>query len=491
MIRRDFLKNMGLFGVATAAPTALLSAAQYTNTLLEVSGRVHATTAGIAGVQVTDGHSVVLTNSRGEFTLKYHEDARFIYISLPSGYKIPVDNGVAQFFKPIDKSNPSKDYEFKLEKLEVDDLNHSFVVWADTQILSQEDAQLLKTQSAPDLQKLKEQLPAKHPIHGLGCGDLVWDKFDLFKDYKEALASTGVPFFNVIGNHDMDIDSRTDEGSTETFEANFGPTYYSFNRGKAHYVVLDDVFFIGVGKKYIGYVSEDQFKWLEKDLQNIAKGSLVIVSLHIPTNTGNTRRNGLKEDPLGGTVANRNKLYALLKDYNVHIMSGHTHFNEVWEKDSITEHVHGTVCGAWWTSDICSDGTPNGYGYYTVIGEELKWQYKSTGKELDHQMRVYNRGTENTANGEVVVNIWNWDAKWETEWFEDGRSKGPLTRSMGLDPMAVSLFKGPTLPSKHPFVEPTLTDHLFKVIPSAAAKKVKITAKDRFGNIYSEEIFLK
>jgi hypothetical protein len=45
----------------------------------------------------------------------------------------------------------------------------------------------------------------------------VWDKFELFQDYKEAIGITGVPFFNVIGNHDMDLDARSDEYSAKTF----------------------------------------------------------------------------------------------------------------------------------------------------------------------------------------------------------------------------------------------------------------------------------
>ncbi len=487
MIRRDFIKNLGLLGVATATPTAILHASEKSDIENTVKGRVKSLNNGIANVQVTDGYTVVLTNAKGDFSIDVNKSARFVYITLPSGYQIPVENGVAQFYKPIDFAQQQQIIDFDLQKLKINDHQHGFVVWADTQILSKEDAHLLKTQSAPDLKALKESLPKDYPLHGIGCGDLVWDKFELFPDYKEALMMTGVPFFNVIGNHDMDINSRTDDCSTETFQDNFGPTYYSFNRGKAHYVVLDDVFFIGVNKKYIGYISENQFSWLEKDLKNVPKGSLVIVSLHIPTNTGNVKRNQLKEEPLGGTVSNRKKLYELLTGYNVHIMSGHTHFNEVWTENNITEHIHGTVCGAWWTGPICSDGTPNGYGYYTVDGDQISWQYKSTGKDLDHQLRIYPKGTPNTKDDEMIVNIWNWDKSWKTEWFEDGASKGSLTKEMGVDPLAVSLFKGNTLPSKHPFVEPTLTDHLFSLKPSANAKQIKVVATDGFGRKYFAE----
>jgi 3',5'-cyclic AMP phosphodiesterase CpdA len=106
---------------------------------------------------------------------------------------------------------------------------------------------------------------------------------------------------------------------------------------------------MGTAKKYVGYLTENQLHWLEQDLASVPKGSTVVVSLHIPTNTGHARRNKLKEEELGGTVANRRQLYKMLEPFQAHIMSGHTHVNEKWEEGNIIEHVHGTVCGAWWT----------------------------------------------------------------------------------------------------------------------------------------------
>lgn len=223
----------------------------------------------------------------------------------------------------------------------------------------------------------------------------------------------------------MDLNSRTDDYSAETFKAQFGPTYYSFNRGAIHYVVLDDVFFIGTAKKYIGYLTENQLAWLEKDLQMVAPGTTVIVSLHIPTFTGAPKRNK-KEEDFGGTVSNRKKLYRLLAPYKVHILSGHTHFNESWEEGNIMEHNHGTVCGAWWT----------------------------------------------------------------IEWFEDGVSKGAPEQRVAKDPWAIELYEGPLLPQKHKFIEPTLTEHLFFIKPAATAKLIKVKATDRFGKIFEEAIMI-
>jgi hypothetical protein len=203
----------------------------------------------------------------------------------------------------------------------------------------------------------------------------------------------------------MDLEARTDEGSAESFKQHFGPTYYSYNRGKIHYVVLDDVFFMGVDKRYMGYISENQLAWLEQDLKMVSPGTTMVISLHIPTNTGQRIRNQEKEPELGGTVLNRKRLYELLRPYTVHFMSGHTHFNEVWIHENMTEHNHGTVCGAWWTGPICGDGTPSGYGVYEVDGSSLSWYYKTTGQPKSHQLRIYPVGRHKDFPEEASVNV--------------------------------------------------------------------------------------
>ncbi|MET0245089.1 MAG: calcineurin-like phosphoesterase family protein [Flavitalea sp.] len=482
--RRNFLKYLGLAGGAFTLPAAVTATPGINESgIYTLKGKVHSNGKGIAGVAVTDGVTVTTTKADGSYSFAGDKAARFVYISIPAGYEFPVDNGCAVYYVPITKKEGVFNADFKLNKLAVSDKKHAFVVWADTQIISKEDANLLLTQSAPDLKQLVAGYPAGTLMHGIGCGDLVWDHFELFEDYRQALKIAGIPFFNVIGNHDMDLDARTDDHSSDTFQKQFGPTYYSYNRGDIHYITLDDVFFIGKNKEYIGYVTENQLRWLEQDLALVKEGSTVVVSLHIPVESGAARRNNKKEE-LGGTVSNRKELYRLLSKFQAHIMSGHTHINEKVEMDNRMIHVHGTVCGAWWTGPICTDGSPNGYAVYEVDGSELKWYYKSTGKPKDHQLRVYPRGKVADKPDEVAANVWNWDPKWKIEWFEDGVNKGLMEQRVGLDPLAVELHLGAALPSKHPWVDPTLTDHLFYCTPSKEAKEIKVKATDRFGNVY-------
>lgn len=485
--RRHFLRNIGLAGAAVTLPFVSRASGLSDFSTLTLRGKITGDGKGLAGIAVTDGRNITLTRKDGSYELQSNNTAEFVYITIPSGYEFPVKKGCVQHFQKITAKTGSFTANFSLNKLSVNDNRHHFVVWADTQILSAEDARLLKTGAAPDLKELAQQQGAGALMHGIGCGDLVWDKFELFDDYKQALEITGVPFFNVIGNHDIDFDARTDDQSASTFKKQFGPTYYSFNRGKVHYVVLDDVFFIGKNKEYIGYLTETQLNWLEQDLALVNKGSTVVVSLHIPTDTGESRRHAEKES-LGGTVSNRQQLYKMLEPFTAHIMSGHTHVNEKLVNGNRIEHVHGTVCGAWWTGPVCSDGSPNGYAVYEVNGDEITWYYKSTGKPRNHQLRVYARGQSAAHPQAVMANVWNWDPAWKVEWFEDGRAGGIMKQQMGVDPLAIQLHSGPDLPVKHKWVEPTVTDHLFVCTPSDGVREVMVRATDRFGNVYQEKI---
>ncbi|WP_207423170.1 calcineurin-like phosphoesterase C-terminal domain-containing protein [Desertivirga brevis] len=494
--RRNFLKQVGLTGTLLAAPGTLLKsfanpfkgAVDLTNITLK--GKVHSNGKGIEGVAVTDGINITTTGKNGSYELVSNNTAEFVYISIPSGYEIPNEKGIASFYSPIKRDSNIFTTDFALQKLKQDDTNHNFVVWADPQIKTKEDARLLKTQSAPDLRDLVKSYPAGTLFHGVGCGDLVWDEFDLFADYREAIHTANIPFFNVIGNHDLDMNARSDEGSADTFKKNFGPAYYSFNRGKIHYVVLDDVFFMGLEKHYMGYITEKQFQWLEQDLKFVKPGSTLVINLHIPTFTNQSKRDKKTEPEVGAVVMNRKRLYDMLKAYTVHFMSGHTHFNEVWIEGNLTEHNHGTVCGAWWSGPICGDGTPSGYGVYEVKGNELSWYYKATGQPKEHQIRIYAPGRHKDFPDEASINVWNYDKNWKLEWFADGKAMGRPEQRTAYDPWAYELYLGSAKPNIRKWVEPNLTDHIFFIKPASTVKTIKVVATDPFGKTYTETLNL-
>jgi hypothetical protein len=264
----------------------------------------------------------------------------------------------------------------------------------------------------------------------------------------------------------------------------FGPTYYSFDVGAVHYVVLQDVLYHGTG--YIGYIDEPQLQWLAADLALVEPGRLVVAFMHIPLESRQWTREGAQRPGVSVSVNNRAAVYELLRRFKAHVVSGHTHDNEHVFEGGVHEHVHGTVCGAWWSGPICHDGTPCGYGVFDVSGESLSWTHKGTGKPLDHQVRVYAPGSDKAAPDEVVANVWNWDPKWTVEHVVDGVPRGPMGRRTGFDPLAVELMTGPTLPKKNSWADPQRTDHLFYAPVAATVREVVVRATDRFGRTFTE-----
>ena len=296
----------------------------------------------------------------------------------------------------------------------------------------------------------------------------VWDELQLFPEYNNAVGKRGIPFFQCIGNHDMDYNKGGDETSDNSFQQMYGPTHYSFNRGKVHYAVMDNVRYLGKDREYDGYFSQNQLDWLQKDLSFVPKDHLIILCVHIPVHNG---------------VENNEELYAILQDRKVHIMSGHTHYHRNVIKENIYEHNHGTVCGAWWTGPVCGDGTPCGYGVYKVNGTELSWHYQATGESVDHQMKIF---VNDSGDQKLVqVNIWNHDPEWKTEYWIDGSNKGSLEQVEAFDPMAYATLLGPDLPKPRGFAEPRKTEHMFKAMAPATTTEIKVIATDRFGKKYT------
>ena len=489
--RREFLASAASMGAVLALPR-VLRADPYAPfptrpagaaAPVRIRGRVMAQGKAVSNAGISDGLRFVSTDRDGRFELVSDGSRKFLSLCPPSGYGIPAGpSGVSRLFQPIQPSAGGEaSATFLLTPLGRSDDAHASIVLADPQTQDAYEMSRFHQETVPDVQATVKGL-GDLPVFGVADGDIMYDRLELYGDYIRAVTAMGVPFFQVVGNHDLDLDALTDEDSTATFSRHFGPTHYSFNRGRIHYVVLDDVFYYQGG--YIGYLPAEQLKWLEADLARVEKGSTVVVFLHIPLRSSLFERHGRPRPEPSNTVTNREALLRVLEPYRSHLISGHTHECEHRLHGKVAEHTLGAVCGAWWTGEICYDGTPNGYGVFEARGDELRWRYKATGHAGESMARVYPVGSDPAAPNELVANVWDWDPSWSVVWYEDGDRKGAMARRNGLDPTATGTMAGPELPKRRTWVDPVTTAHLFYAPVGKTAREIKVEVRDGFGRVW-------
>ena len=465
--------------------TIMASAADKPEKPIVFKGKVTCKGQGIAGVMVSDGVSVTKTDNKGEYLLTGNGNSEFVFLSSPAGYTVPVENSVPQFFHRINQDGKNT-IDFQLIPADTDDTQHSFVVWADPQIKSVKEAQQAR-EVVGDLKKLIDR-KGSSVFHGMGCGDIVGDNPILFDSTKTMLSDLGIPFYQSIGNHDLQYSNRSNESAAEMFKKHFGPDYYSFNRGDIHYVVLNDVFYIGRDYFYIGYIPETQLAWLEKDLALVDTTKTVVVALHIPTALNQQDIDQFSYSNISKSVSNKKALYQLLAPYQAHIVSGHMHVsNNVVITPKLFEHNVSAVCGAWWQGPYAQDGTPIGYAVFEANGPELTWYYKSAGYDKDFQFTACAVGQNPEQPEYFTVNVWNWDPEWKVCWYENGVKMGEMEQYEGRDPATTAAYADKEK-LDYKWITSANTTHLFKAKPRNASAQISIEVTDRFGNSFKKDL---
>ena len=107
MQRREFIKSTALCGAVAAVGT--LSARPEKSTGRFLRGKVAKNDGPVVGVVVTDGLQCVRTDEKGEFVIPERPGARFVSVTVPSGYQC------ADFYYPV--SRATKSYYFWLSPI--------------------------------------------------------------------------------------------------------------------------------------------------------------------------------------------------------------------------------------------------------------------------------------------------------------------------------------------------------------------------------------
>lgn len=454
---------------------------------IQVKGKIFCQGKALSSVQVTDGKTIVTTDRNGKYCLQTTSEKEYVYYTLPSGYESPIENGIPVFYKKINPELKKQSVNFVLNKATKSQTNHVFLVWADPQVLEMEEFPQLE-EVVKDVNKTIATIPSETYIHAISAGDNVFDRLNFFDKYKQVISEIKVPFYQVIGNHDMDYNNRSNELSAKSFTAAFGPAHFSYNVGNVHYVVLKNVFYYGFSYRYIGYIDENQLQWLEQDLKQVKPGSTVMLTMHIPTIYGESEKADSFTSEMSNSLLNRQALYRILAPFNTHIFAGHSHTQWFTQAaPNISEHVHAAASGAWWQGEVCPDGSPKGYTVYEINGDSVSWYFKGVNQDKAEQFKLYKTGADANYPDCFIANVYNYDPQWKVVWYENDVLKGEMTRYWGKDPFAAELYQ-PGKNKKHGWLSASQTHHLFRAQPENPNSKITVEVTDRFGNIYKKTL---
>ncbi|MCQ2141573.1 MAG: calcineurin-like phosphoesterase family protein [Bacteroidales bacterium] len=398
----------------------------------------------LPGIMITDGYGVYTTDENGEYFFTRHPSAAYVYYSIPAEYEVPMRQGHPCFYKKLSDVDMSYDFILKPLKGGKEKAFNLFFV-ADPQMQNIHHVDRFRTEGVPDWKAYGKKM--KDNCYGITLGDIGYTEKGRNTNYllpiiREEMSAekTGMPTFQTVGNHDFEfaMGGLNEFSPTVTirrdrmFEAIFGPIDYSWNRGDAHIISMNNVQFDNLENagKYTGGFTDEQLEWLRQDLALVPKDKIVIFCAHIPLWNKKSASLHKAIEMLGGFAES-------------YIFTGHTHtnFKHVCE-NGVKEITVGAMSGCWWWSRNCADGAPNGYLVCHITGNHLDSHlYKSLGYKENVQMRIYRGDAEYGGDFErfklqydhntLLINIWNYDDDWKVDVYENGKFtqslSGPMT----------------------------------------------------------------
>lgn len=441
-----------------------------------VSGEVVSDQEGLGGVIVTDGTNFTQTRKNGKFSFEIEDDAEFVYIVTPKGYVADWSSGVPAFYQEA----AGKD-SFTFDLMRTDDSgDYSIIAVSDPQTKNKKHLSQFAALPMDDLCSTASHLEGA--AVGLVLGDICWDSLELLEDYKKEIVRTGIPFYPVVGNHDHEREAKGDLQTTAAYRKIMGPENYAFFLGDDVVIVVDNIIY-DTQKKYVEGYADHVLSWVEGLVKRLPKKSRIYVAQHSVLD---------KWFAKDRKIENSAEMIDILSGHDVLFISGHTHINNNMNyAERVAEHNVAAICGAWWDTYYCTDGTPSGYKVYISKDGNLEWYYKSLGKDKDYQVEIYEPGQSEMYPGCILVNVWDWDPEWKVEWTQDGRHMGVLDPVIAMSPEYVkeigAVFQDRKIPR---YKQPRFNWHYFAAAPDKSAKMVEIIVTGRFGQKWVYEVDL-
>ena len=199
-----------------------------------------------------------------------------------------------------------------------------------------------------------------------------------------------MPVYNTLGNHDVfglskesGIDPDHPEYYKNLFQNKLGKTYYSFDRGGWHFMVIDSIDKT-VDRKYLGRVDADQMAWITDDLKTVGNDTPVILSTHIPfiSVIRQIRSGSTEANPESWVIVNSKEVLELFRGYNLKlVLQGHLHSLEEINVGGITFLTGCAVSSDWWEGPY--HGLEEGFVLIKIKEDEFEWEYVDFGWEIN------------------------------------------------------------------------------------------------------------
>ena len=493
-----------------------------------ITGKVTCNGAGVPDVLVSDGYEIVKTDAEGNYVLQSNKKCGYVFVTNPAGYDFPVEGVLPTNYKLLLSQNTETVEEVNFELEQAPSENYTLLVFGDMHLANRTNDVEQFTKVAADINNRVDATPGK--VYVLTLGDMTWEMYWLdnnygFAEYKNTINNTlrNVTMFHTMGNHDNEMEVGEDWPKSLKFTQNLAPDYYSFNIGKCHYIVMDNMDYEGIAaghdnrSKYARNYTATQLAWLKKDLEFVDKSTPIFVTSHEPLSDPDGTG---WEGELNGKDADLNEFIGIFEGYDVRFLSGHTHniYHRTYNPN-FKEHNSGAVCASWWWSGymtpgihIAQDGTPGGYTVWTINGTERAHYYQAALQSPDYQFRAYDMNkVKEVINADasshstyqnkylkhiqgydenvILLNVWDYDEDWTITITENGTPLEVKEVGDRYDPLHIVAMTIPRMNKQNTETFSTCKwRHFFEAKASSADSPVTVTVTDRNGKVYTEKM---
>ena len=372
---------------------------------------------GIGGVLVSNGREVVRTGADGRYSLPV-EDGNSVFVIKPSDYAIPLEKetrlprfsyvyqpdgtppGLGLLYPGLPPTGPlPESVDFALIRTK-EPRRFDAVLFTDPQPESHAEIDFIRDDVVDGLAGIEAAF-------GITAGDIMFDDLALYGRYNRIIGQTGLPWWNIGGNHDLNFESPGVRYCRETYKRVFGANYYAFEYGETLFLMLDNVDYHGAdpekpgrGGKYRGFFGERQLEFVGNVLKETESTRLVAAFMHIPL------QNYLDPDDPSTNTADRSKFLGLLEGRKTVSFSGHTHTTEHHYFGAAEgfmgsaphhHHVLTAVSGSWWSGPLdrrgiasadSRDGTPHGFHILSINHGGYTTRFVPANEPNGRQMRI-------------------------------------------------------------------------------------------------------